>query len=437
MWTMFVKPRSYPPTAVRALWLFGVIAALIVCSHFCRAVLAEGASANAAESAALTENPLPPPAEELIQRWVDDLGADAFSVRQSAAEQLLSAGLSARGALQELVDCPEPETRAAARRLVALIDRAEFQQRLSAFAADTDGRLGLTLPGWERFRERVGGDAASRRLFVEMHEREAALLASGFGTDPQSIDDRWQARLNRLVQWQSAVALGSEPPSIGSCAAIIFMGAAGEMELSDRSTLLVDSLVQQPPARDHLQTGEFRDAFRRLVVAWIRDCPNQNEELLKRRLSFASANQFQEVVPWALTVAAGKDEYARYQPATRATAILLVGQLGKPQHIDALEPLLTDRAVCSMIGPGRPGTNVQVRDVALMVMLHLAGERLSDYGYMDTFLQPQQLLQFPPVEIAGGERRDEAIAKWRAWRARQKRDTQVVPAEHRKVQAAE
>jgi hypothetical protein len=406
----------------------------VVSSDFPHSVLAQEPSASGDASTVLTDKPSPRPTEEQVQRWIDELAADAYSVRQSAAEQLLSAGVSARGPLLELVDSPEPETRAAARRLVALIDRAEFQQRLAAFAADTDGRLGLSLPGWERFRERVGGDAVSRSLFVEMHQREATLLSNGFATSPQSIDDQWEARLNRVVQWQGTVALGSEPPSIGSCAALIFMGAAGEMELSDRATLLVDSLVQQPPVRDHLQAGEYRDAFRRLVVAWICYCPNQNEELLKRRLTFASANQFQEVVPWALTVAAGKEKYARLQPATRATAILLVGQLGKRTHIDALEPLLTDSAVCSAIAPGRPNTNVQVRDVALMVMLHLSGQQLADYGYMDTFLQPQQMLQFPPVEVAGGEHREEAIAKWRAWRAKQKRDAAVVPAEFREEQ---
>jgi hypothetical protein len=70
-----------------------------------------------------------------------------------------------------------------------------------------------------------------------------------------------------------------------------------------------------------------------------------------------------------------------------------------------------------------------------MVMLHLAGQRLADYGYMDTLLQPQQVLQFPPFEVAGGEHRDAAIAKWRALRAKQRRDASVVPAEFREEQA--
>ncbi len=56
--------------------------------------------------------------------------------------------------------------------LVALIDRTEFHRRLDAFARDEGGHQGLTLPGWEKFRERVGGDPAARTLFVDMQRRK-------------------------------------------------------------------------------------------------------------------------------------------------------------------------------------------------------------------------------------------------------------------------
>jgi hypothetical protein len=85
-----------------------------------------------------------------------------------AAKQLLTAGIAARAPLSEASEGPDPETRAAARRLVALIDKSEFNHRLEAFAADTDGKRGLTLPGWKQFTELVGGDAAARALFVDM-----------------------------------------------------------------------------------------------------------------------------------------------------------------------------------------------------------------------------------------------------------------------------
>ena len=110
-----------------------------------------------------------------------NLGHDAFTVRQAAASQLLAAGMSAREPLLAIVDGPDPERRAAARRLVALIDQSEFHRRLEAFAADTEGRQGLTLPGWDQYQKLVGSDPAARALFVDMQRHEGALISAMFG----------------------------------------------------------------------------------------------------------------------------------------------------------------------------------------------------------------------------------------------------------------
>jgi hypothetical protein len=407
------------------------VGAVLVCAMICHRVAAEDASPSERPAVPIAESASPQATAEQIERWILELADDEYPVRLTAAEELLNAGMVAREPLVILVDSPDPERRAAARRLIALIDRAEFKRRLAEFAADTDGDLGLTLPGWEQFREHVGDDSGSRGLFVEMQRHEAALLSSGFEAPVHSLDDPWEARLNRLVQWQSRVTPGSDPPALGSCAAMVFVGATAEMEVSDRSVYLVENLVQQPPIREHLQAGEHRDAIRRLVAAWIRNCPNRNEELLKRRLSLASIHQLNEVVPWALSIATGKGDSARLQPATRATAILLVGQLGQQEHVDKLEPLLSDTAICTVVGPGQPQANVQICDVALVTMLHLSGQRPADYGYMDARLQPQQVPQFQIFSVEDGEQRAAAIAKWRAWRAERRRDTQVIPAEFR------
>jgi hypothetical protein len=93
---------------------------------------------------------------EDIGRWIGELGNESYTVRQTAASQLLAAGISAREPLAAVADGPDPETRAAARRLVALIDHSEFHRRLEAFAADTEGRQGISLPGWDQYQKLVG-----------------------------------------------------------------------------------------------------------------------------------------------------------------------------------------------------------------------------------------------------------------------------------------
>ena len=62
------------------------------------------------------------PSTDEIDRWINDLGDDSYTVRQAAAERLTAGGFAARAALDEVADGPDPEIRSAARRLVTLID---------------------------------------------------------------------------------------------------------------------------------------------------------------------------------------------------------------------------------------------------------------------------------------------------------------------------
>jgi hypothetical protein len=61
---------------------------------------------------------------------------------------------------------------------------------------------------------------------------------------------------------------------------------------------------------------------------------------------------------------------------------------------------------------------VQVRDVALVAMLQLTGQRPADYGYAHAILQ-QPLKVYQPQSLfrENDQQRLQAIAKWRDWRA--------------------
>ncbi|HJQ78932.1 MAG TPA: hypothetical protein VJ828_03205 [Lacipirellulaceae bacterium] len=354
-----------------------------------------------------------------VARWIEQLGHDAYAMREAAAEKLLDAGSAAREPLLALVDDPNPETRAAARRLVALIDRSEFQRRLEAFAEDVDGRQGVTLPGWDQYRERAGSDGAARELFVEMQRNEGALLAAAFGVAARPASQMWEERLMRLVQWQVTGDNRNAAPPLGSCAAMLFLGSVEGIKVSDRGAMLVEHLIQRPPIRDSLQMGNYRPAVRQLVVGWVLDCPNQNEALLSRRIYLASMNELKEVLPLALAVAGGEGQYESVQPMTKAAAILLVGQFGGPEHIEHVEPLLDDSTICMPRVSQAPGlaANVQIRDVAMVVLATLTEQQPSDYGYINARMQAQKMYQLQTLHVASDELREQAALKWRQWKA--------------------
>jgi hypothetical protein len=102
-----------------------------------------------------------------------------------------------------------------------------------------------------------------------------------------------------------------------------------------------------------------------------------------------------------------------------------IAQLGKREHVDILEPLLEDKSSCVSPQPQLPGqlpATVQVRDVALVVMLQLTDQRPADYGYLNVPAPSlRNIQQIQTLYRETDEQRDEAISKWRQWRASEKR----------------
>jgi len=362
-----------------------------------------------------------PPAEDQIDGWIEQLGDDVYTVRQTAADRLLEAGASARGPLLAVADGPDPEVRAAARRLVTLIDETEFHRRLAAFAADSDGRLGLTLPGWETFRELIGDDAGARELFVEMQQQEGPLLAQMFA-DAESTEGRaWESRLQRLLRQRSLPGKGAVAPSMGSCATMLFLGSLDKGDVSDQAAAMLIRLIQQPPMREAL--GASHDnAGRRLVVAWLMHCPNKQQGVLRQRLQVANKYQLTETLPLALAVSNSDPEYLTVDPLIRVTALLVAGKLGSSEHAAELEPLLEDETICAAAGrktntPQGRLPEVQIRDVALAVILHLNNQDLKEYGFNHARRHAENLYVVNTLGLPGDAERTQAIAKWRKWKA--------------------
>lgn len=383
-----------------------------------------GADPPAAERDAVTpvgsEGRHTPVTAAQIEQWIEQLADDAYTVRQLAADRLLDAGAVAHEPLLAVAEGPDPEVRAAARRLVALIEESEFQRRLSAFAADTDGRRGLTLPGWKEFKELLGGDAGARGLFVDMQQSEAPLLAEVFSDQPRLEGDHWEERLARLLRQRAIPGRSVVTPPLGSCATMLFLGSLPHADVSEQTAMQLVTLIQQAPLRDALQ-ADRGDPVRRLVVGWITHCPNQNENALRQRFALSMKYDLAEVVPLALAVAHGDPQYLAVDRTVRAGAILAVGKFGGPEEAADLEPLLEDDTVCLSGGQSpnlgqRRFNDVQVRDVALAVILHLNKRDLKEYGFTRARRQRVNLFDLKTLGMESDEHRAAAIAKWQKWK---------------------
>jgi hypothetical protein len=179
--------------------------------------------------------------------------------------------------------------------------------------------------------------------------------------------------------------------------------------------------------QEALQAGAQRESIRRLVSAWILHCPNNSESSLLQRLRVAATQQFAEAVPMAVDVATREGTYRNTPVGPRVVALLYVGQFGNRENVERLEPLLEDASLCvpavliaRRTGPG-PGVDVQIRDVALIVLLQLTDQRAGDYGYPHAQRPTTQDMDVTLMYPRSAEERRVAIGKWRRWKAAQRR----------------
>lgn len=429
-----INSDNLPPAAAilparPALWL---LVAFVAASILLRSSSAEPPAT--ASPAPVTKAPSNPSKDEIAQS-IKDLSSDAFSLRQEAAARLLAAGAAARPSLIELASGSDPETRTAARRLVALIDRSEFRRQLEAFAADADGRQGLSLPGWPEYQKLVGSDQQSRALFVDMQRQEGPLIAAMYGGSKRAPEELFESRLVRITQWQNPNGERGNMPPVGSCAAMLFLAASPDITVTDAAASFVQNIIQRPPINTALAPDNPQPALRKLIVTWLLQCPNKNEDLLRQRLQVISSNGLIDALPLALRVC-NDPQYIHVTALTKALALLMVGQFGNRSNVTQLEPLLDDTSEClpqQIQIPGQGATAVQVRDVTLVMLLTLTDQNPTDYGYTAARLAGPRLYQLQTLYRETDQQRTESIAKWREWKsahaAELKTDKAVAPPE--------
>jgi hypothetical protein len=111
------------------------------------------------------------------------------------------------------------------------------------------------------------------------------------------------------------------------------------------------------------------------------------------------------------------------QPTTavnKSRALVVLGKFGGKDELPLVEPFLKDaQAFVEYNGNNQP-MQVQVRDVALMATIQLAGQNPKDFGF-DRY-QANERVPFNSLMIAfrSDKERTAAFEKWEAWQAGKK-----------------
>jgi hypothetical protein len=371
----------------------------------CSALVLSAARLPAAESArsATAESTAPD-----AKRLVEQLGDRKFAAREAAARSLLAIGFPAMGPLQGAAGHSDAEVRYRAGKILAELRQRDFQRRLHAFAANTDGADEYDLPGWREFRQLAGDSRAARELFVEMQSEEPILMQL-YGDDPKSAGELIEIRTAQLLQRMGFQE--QSPVSLGSAAAMIFVAGREEAPVSDAAAGGIYRICVDQSISANLSGGAYQDILRELLSAWISRSAGSSADYQKLTLAM------QYNLPAGLAPAVEILEQAGHPPHLRQQAIVTVVKFGDQLHIPLLERYLNDDTEYGRRQLGnRNDVATQIRDVALAGLVMLTKQDLAAFGMGHVTTAPS--LGFIPWSCGFEDdaARQKALAQWRTSR---------------------
>jgi hypothetical protein len=375
-----------------------------------------------------------------VPNLVIKLGDAQYAVRENASNQLVQKGLVAKPQLLAALESSDAEVRFRAKRILAAIVDADFQRRLSAFAADTDGKLDLNLPGWSVFKQFAGNDKAARDVFVEMEQAESSLLEAyqqgakpaseklraELAGEPSAADRAVMARM----RGRAAVVMPSGTQNLGSILSWLFVAADPQVPITDD---VAGKVVMLPESQAFLQAMQASnvhsnrrvEVFRRILGHWVARDVGANYVLIN--LSLAYSYDLKESLNSAVAVLKQPQPTGdrKYQ-----LALLLVARFGSKEQLPLLEPFLKDTTVCyDNSGPENKRIQTEMRDIALFTAVKIADLDVKKFGLGRAVnlagprldLQPfgfetdADQSNTPPGMHCSSGQRDAAIQKWEAW----------------------
>ena len=343
---------------------------------------------------------------------VMQLGHSSFSVRENAEHQLVKQGLKAKAALQEGLEHFDLEVRSRCRGIWATIETLDFEQRMQAFIDDVDGKREHQLPGWIRFREVVGQDRAAREMFVEMQKSEAALMQAA-EESPKAAGEMFTTICTEL-QRRMFSQINFQDLTVGTTAALLFVGSDPRVQVTDQASMLMYSLVNQTQYRQVLAGGQQMPHAKKLLGQWV--ARRKSPQMAYQNMMLAMQHDLPEGLEPALSMVNDASVHA----SQRAYAVVAVAKLGSKEHIPALEKLLADASVCASYQTRDKRISTETRDVALAALVHITNQSLPDYGFNRVQSNPQTLFYPFSLGFQDTKQRDASIAKWKKWHSEQK-----------------
>lgn len=353
--------------------------------------------------------PAPTPALDTL---MSQLGDASFTVRDRAARGLRERAWEAREQVLAGLLVSDPEIRWQCRRLWSEVEERYLQE----FVAAWDASRACGLAEWPRYRKLLGESKEARELFAAMHRAEPELLVAlsrqsgeGAGKDGDAGSNWLEVVIGRRSTRLEKGARAGEDPAVatGAAAALLYAGLNAGRTISPEGNTALAIVLESTNLKSAMEKSE---PLRRLVAAWVERNPLVNG--LSPAIRFQSPKALENV---------GRILQDPAAPASgKQDALLFLAKGGQAGDRSLMLPLLDDPTVIDTYFFNGRDIELQVRDVALAAVIHLAGQDPQAFGFADRKLDPARLYAPLSLGFEDETKRTAALRQWNKFVAEKK-----------------
>lgn len=353
------------------------------------------------------------------QALIAQLGDEQYTVREEAEDLIMKRGADILPLLREARRSPDPEVRLRAttlyQQLSDLIRKDNFN-RFADMAKDVD------LPGWKSFRERHGDSKETRRLYVSILKDEWDMIVS-LETQPQMMDYLLFQRANKIRE--DLYGPNHVQVSEGTAAAMLYATSFKDIRITDPTMDQLKFLLAAPQVTTSLQDPESAGALLSVFDQWLETNLQSGRFSQEMRFVVLTTCLREGIKSGKIVAKQMLDERASpiYQNgfgqfgAINATqqmmyAMLAIAKLGGKEDIEYLSKYFEDDTEVSLPTVQGDMFSTQLKDVALVAVLHLSGENPKEFGYPRISTDPNFLYNIRSIGFTTPEQREEAFQKW-------------------------
>ncbi|MFV0444851.1 MAG: hypothetical protein ACK5Q5_14865 [Planctomycetaceae bacterium] len=359
---------------------------------------------------------------EDLSRLVRQLGAEQFELRQTAQQQILDRWPQFQHELNTLSTPPDAESLQRLDLLRQRIDELHRQSLLAELLTDPLGPPPAGLPLWETYSAIVGDDYPARALYREMLTQEPQLLWLAAAQDPE-----YSAVLTRrLESLDRAIQIGhffpGEEVTSGKIAVLLLLSLHDQQPAPALLTNVCKNVAPIPEQQE--ERGDERNpsrppahlqCMRRLLSMW---CALAYSVPASVRLSKGVKYKLPEAIEPAREILLSSQS----KLVDRKDALLALARFGKHEHLRDIEPWLGDATVVDKYRHhGATIRQTQLRDLALLAAVQIAGEAPEEFGFDSLHAERDKSYSVYSIGFQTEEARDQALHKWRSWQRKHMR----------------